>query len=40
MVIITDTNIAITIIELILAPTHIISIGPSDTLGKELRTVR
>ena len=40
MVIITDINNAITIIDFILAPTHIIRIGPNDTLGREFKIVK
>ena len=40
MVLNTDISIAISIIDFIPAPHHIIISGPSDTFGNELRTVR
>ena len=40
MVTINDINSAIIIMELLLAPIHIIRIGPSDTFGSELRMVK
>ena len=40
MVVNIDIKIAITIIEFVFAPTQMIKSGPSDTFGKEFRTVK